>query len=198
MARSIRICRPNATYHCYSRCIEKRNMLSSCYVQDIAVIVVKKALSIYDFKLIQLEFVGNHFHILIQTTANGQTISRILQYIKARITERYNKLTNRTGTMWNERFKSKIIEEAEDPIHYFLYLMWYIAYNPVRKGIIKNPRESKLGTIRVYLEYDYKAKVPITLHDYFLNLGANFKERVRCFLQYEDLYQARLAMTTGA
>jgi putative transposase len=169
-------------------------MLSPDYVQDIAVFVVKKALEIYDFKLIQLEFVENHFHILIQTTSNGQTISRILQYIKARITERYNKLTNRTGTMWNERFKSKIVEDTEDPCHYFFYLMWYIAYNPVRKGVISNPRKSRLGTIRVYLEVDYKAKVPITLHDYFINLGKTFQERVKRFLMYENIYRARLSM----
>jgi hypothetical protein len=56
MPRPLRICRPNATYHCYSRCIEKRDMLSPDYVQDIAVFVVKRALAIYDFKLIQLGF----------------------------------------------------------------------------------------------------------------------------------------------
>jgi putative transposase len=194
MSRPLRICRPNATYHCYSRCIEKRDMLSPDYVQDIAVFVVNMALELYDFKLVQLEFVENHFHIIIQTTSDGQSISRILQYIKARITERYNRLTNRTGTMWNERFKSKIVEDAEDPISYFFYLMWYIAYNPVRKGIINNPRESRLGTIRAYLEIDYRAKVPITLHGFFINLGKNFEERVQQFLQYEKIYRAKLSM----
>jgi putative transposase len=192
MSRPLRVCRPDVTYHCYSRCIEQRDLFSPEFVKDIAVFVINKTLKKYKFKIIQVEFVENHFHIVIKTLNKGASISRIMQYIKARITEKYNRLYNRTGTFWNERFKSKIIEESEDPITYFMYLMWYIAYNPVRKGIISDPRDSVYGTIRVYLEENYVAKVPISFHDYFINLGRNFSERVRRFLEFENIYRERL------
>jgi putative transposase len=192
MSRPFRVCRSNVTYHCYSRCIERRDLLSPDYVKNLAISVINKAHEKYDYQLIQVEFVENHFHLVIKTIEKGATISRIMQYIKARITEKYNRLNNRTGTFWNERFKSKIIEEAEDPVTYFMYLMWYIAYNPVRKGIIRDPRDSMFGTIRAYLEEDYISKVPITFHDYFINLGKNFAERVRQFLEFENIYRERL------
>jgi putative transposase len=192
MARKRRICLPNVTYHCYSRCIEKRDLFSSDFVKQIAVTVINIALDKYDFELIQLEFVENHFHIVIKTTNDGETISRIMQYIKARITERFNRATNRTGTFWNERFKSKIIEHSNDPCSYFLYLMWYIAYNPVRKGRFNDPRESDFGTIRAYLEEDFVPKVRITLHNIFLDLGNSFSECVAKFLMYEKIYRERL------
>jgi putative transposase len=192
MARKKRICLPNVTYHCYSRCIEKRNLFSADFVKQIAVSVINVALEKYTFELVQLEFVGNHFHLIIKTTDSGETISRIMQYIKARITERFNRAANRTGTFWNERFKSIIIEQSDDPCSYFLYLMWQIAYNPVRKGQCNDPRDSEFGTIRVYLEENYVPKVRISLHDFFQNLGNSFSERVRKFLMYEKIYRERL------
>jgi putative transposase len=189
MPRPKRKCIPKTTYHCYSRCIEKRDLLSPDFVKEIAVSVINKALEIYDFQFIQVEFVENHFHIIIKTTEKGETISRIIQYIKARITEKYNRLLNRTGTFWNERFKSKIIEEAENPQSYFLYLMWYIAYNPVRKGLISDPRKSLYGTIRSYLDVNFQTRIPVTIHDYFIDLGNTFEDRVNNFLKFEQIYK---------
>lgn len=107
MPRPLRKCIPDKTYHCYSRCIECRNMLSPEFVKEIAINVLHQAMKKYLFHLVTIEFVENHFHIIIKTINGGETISRIMQYIKARITEKYNKLMNRTGTFWNERFKSK-------------------------------------------------------------------------------------------
>ncbi len=192
MPRPLRKCIPDVTYHCYSRCIELRDLLSPRYVKDMAIDVITKALDKYDFELIQVEFVENHFHFIIKTTESGETISRIMQYIKARIAERYNRLTGRTGAFWNERFKCTIIEESDDPENYFFWLLWYIAYNPVRKRVLRDPRESEYGTLKVFLEKDYTPKVTITIHKYFLNLGKNFEERVKRFLAYEDLYRERL------
>jgi len=189
MSDPVRICLQGVTYHCYSRCIEKRNMLSPDYVKELAAEAINMALERYDFQLVHMEFVENHFHLLIKTSENGQTISRIMQYIKARITEKYNRAHKRTGTLWNERFNCKIVEQQEDPENYFLSLLWYIAYNPVRKRIISDPRKSEFGTIRAYLEEDFKPKVKVTVHDYFIALGKSFEERVKYLLEYEVLYR---------
>ena len=64
----------------------------------------------YDFKVLQYIIMDNHFHLLIKTTENGETISRIVQYIKARYAEWYNKKMNRTGPFWNGRFKCTVVE----------------------------------------------------------------------------------------
>ena len=189
MSNPVRLCLPNVTYHCYSRCIEKRNMLSPRHVKELASEAIIMALERYNFQLVQMEFVENHFHLMIKTVENGQTISRIMQYIKARITEKYNRTHERTGTLWNERFSCTIVEEKDNPKNYFFRLLWYIAYNPVRKKIVNDPRESEFGSIRAYLEPDFKTKVPITLHDYFLSLGSTFEERVKYLLEYEVLYR---------
>jgi REP element-mobilizing transposase RayT len=150
--------------------------------------VINQTLEKYTFELVFLEFVQNHFHIIIRTTEEGETVSRIMQYIKARIAERYNDRVKRTGPFWNERFRSDIIEECENPRKALLYLIWKISYNLVRKGIIRNPRDSEYGTIRAYLEKDYVPRVKVTLPRFFLDLGQSFEERVPAFLIFEQIY----------
>jgi len=141
----------------------------------------------YDFDLVAAEIVGNHIHLIIKTADGKESISRIMQFIKARIAEKYNKAMNQTGAFWNERFGSTIIEEAENPEDYLLWLLWYIGYNPVRKGLSRDPRKNDIGFINKYLNEDALVPVKITIHKYFWNLGNSFPECVAKFLLYEDV-----------
>ena len=62
MPRDLRPWIPGATYHCYSRCIELKNLLSEKWVIDMAIEVINRTLEKYNFHLIQINFVENHFH----------------------------------------------------------------------------------------------------------------------------------------
>lgn len=148
----------------------------------------------YSFDLVAAEIVSNHIHLVIKTVEDEESISRIMQYIKARISEKYNRSRSECGPFWNERFGSTIIEESEDPEQYLLWLLWYIGYNPVRKGLSKNPRTTDIGFINSYLMMDYKTPVEIKLHDYFYKLGDTFDECVLRFLKYEEQYLKRVAL----
>jgi putative transposase len=134
MSQPIRICRPNTIYFCTSRCIELRNLFTPVYVKKLAIIAINMAMRKYSFKLIHINIADNHFNIIIKTTNNGETVSRILQYIKARIAEKYNQMANRTGAFWNERFKSWIIESA----NYLTVIFHHIVVkgNPGHRGSI--------------------------------------------------------------
>jgi putative transposase len=192
MARPLRKCLPNLTYHVFSRCIETKKLITDSMYKDLLVSIMKIALEKYEFELIFYEIMDNHFHFIIKTTSNGESISRIMQYIKARFAESYNRLNNRTGPFWNERFKDVIVEEQDNPLNYFLWLLWYLAYNPVRQNMIKDPREYKYGAINWYLNTNHKSNIRITIHEYFINLGNNFDERLKYFLFFEKLYKAKL------
>ena len=148
----------------------------------------------YDFELVAAELVANHMHLLIKTKEDEETISRIMQYIKARIAEKYNRAMNITGPFWNERFGSEIIEEADDPDQYLLWLLWYLGYNPVRKKLCYDPRKGPIGFINVYLDKNCVLPIKITLHKFFLALGSTFEECVRKFLIWEEMYLKRMAV----
>lgn len=182
------------TYHCFTRCHGKKNLFRGKYSSKYFLESVKMCQEIYCFELIAAEIVSNHIHIIIKTVKNEETISRIMQYIKARIAEKYNRATGETGAFWNERFGSTIIEESENPENYLLWLLWYIGYNPVRKGLSRDPRNNYIGFINIYLKKNYEISIKITVHEYFLNLGTTFEDCVKKFLTYEDAYLKRLAI----
>lgn len=194
MSRPLRNIAQGCTHHIYSRCHGKKNLLLGKYGKKYFIESIKECQEKYDFKLIAAEIVANHIHLIIITAMGKQTISRIVQYIKARIAEKYNRATGETGAFWNERFGSTVIEETENPEEYLLWLLWYIGYNPVRKGLSRNPRTNEIGFINCYLDRNYAAPIKITLHDFFYNLGNTFEDCVKRFLLYEEAYLKRIAV----
>lgn len=189
MSRNLRIWLPEVTYHCYSRCLEMRNLLESVWVREMAVDVINQAIKKYNFQLIQMEFVDNHFHFMIRTIEGGENISQIMQYIKARIAENYNRKMNRTGPFWHDRFKCKIIELARNPVSYFINASLYIGYNRVAKGLDTDTTDSKYNTFRMMVEEDYIPPVKTHFHPYFLALGSDHAERRTIFKGFEKAYR---------
>ena len=194
MPRSHRICLANVTYLVYSRCIEWRNMMAADYFKDMFIETIQRTQEKYDFELNFYQIMDNHFHLIIKTVNNDATISRIMQYIKSRFAESFNRATNRIGPFWNERFKDIIVEKQENPIYFLLWLLWYLACNPVRKKCVKNPRDYRYGCINCYLHKDIYYPLKVTIHEYFLKLGKTFKDCVKEFLYFEEAYARRRAV----
>lgn len=194
MSNKKRIILPDVTYHCFTRCHGKRNLFHSSHVKKYLIEAINMCHNKYEFELIAAEPVGNHIHLIIRTLEHKETISSIMQYIKARIAEKYNKAREETGAFWNERYGSTIIEHSDNPTNYLLWLLWYIAYNPVRKKLSTDPRKNDIGFINCYLEKNYTCPVKINLHKYFINLAESFEECVNKFLFYEEAYRKRIAL----
>ena len=173
------------TYHCYSRCQGLNKLLLDENAKTSFLEAIRMCQNKYKFELIAAEIVDNHFHLVIRTLKNEETIARIMQYIKARTAEIYNRATERKGPFWNERYGCKIIEHSTNPQQYLSQLLWYIAYNPVKKGLSHNPRNNYIGFIRCYLIRNCKISIQITLHHFFYKLGNTFAECVKKFLSYE-------------
>lgn len=166
----------NATYHTMSRAIELRGIMTPEDIKSLFEECLKKALAKYKFELCDYQIMDNHFHLLIRVLPGEANISRIMQYIKSRFARRFNYLTKRTGPVWNERFKDTIVELADSPRLYLFNLIWYFANNPVKAGKIQSPFESWWGASKAYFDAHFKPSVPITLHKYFLELGATINE----------------------
>ena len=135
--------------------------------------VLNLAIEQYSFELAGFTIMDNHFHFFIKTVENGETISRIMQYIKSQFAQRYNRLMNRTGPFWNERFGDTIIEFAKEPVFTFFWIIWYLGYNPVRSQYVHDPRDYHYSSINCYLNENFSSPVKITLHEYFIQLGSS-------------------------
>ena len=192
MSRRIRIRLPEITYHVTSRCIEKKPLMQPGYLKDLFLTVLNQALDRYLFELSGFVIMDNHFHLFIRTVNQGEDISHIMQFIKSQFARKYNRIMNRTGPFWNERFSDSIIEESYNPIEAFKNVHMYMGYNPVRSGYVHDPRNYKYSSFNFYIDEKYVTQVKITLHPYFLSMGKTFQECARALLDFEMEYRMRM------
>lgn len=66
-------------------------------------------------------------------------ISQFCKTFKEAYTQDYNRRTGNTGTIWEGRFKSNLIEPSGRAL---LAVSAYIHLNPVRAGVVRRPEES--------------------------------------------------------
>jgi putative transposase len=192
MPRKPRICIHQATHHTTSRCIEKKSLMKSNKVKELMLQVLNLTMKKYHFNLISYTIMDNHFHFFIKTLDEGENISRIMQFIKSQFARRYNRMMDRTGPFWNERFSDTIIELTTDPPSTFFNILLYIGYNPVRSNYIADPRDYAYSSFKCYIDESHSPPVKITFHEYFLQLGDTFKERANIFLLLEEKYRKRI------
>jgi putative transposase len=183
MSNRIRRCEPNLTYHTYSRCADKSNLMKYDRMKELMIIVINMAQTKYQFDLISYVIMDNHFHFIIRTLEGGAPISRIMQFIKAQYAQRYNKLMNRIGPFWNERYDDTIIEEQHRPSEAFHYINNYIVNNPVKANYVNDARDYKYSCIHFYIDENYTPPVKVTVHEFYLELGSSFRDRANRFLE---------------
>ena len=86
----------------------------------------------------------NHVHLLVTPSA-AQGLSRLMQSVGRRYVRYVNGMYKRTGTLWEGRFKSAVV----DSDRYLLTCMRYIEMNPVRAGMVGAPGEYRWSSYAV-------------------------------------------------
>ena len=65
-------------------------------------------------------------------------VSAFMQMLKQRFSHWYNIRVGRKGTLWEERFRSVLVDGAGDAL---VTMAAYIDLNPVRAGLVKDPKD---------------------------------------------------------
>ncbi len=104
-------------------------------------------------------------------------ISEYVRAIKQTFSRWYNKMNNRSGYLWGDRFKSVLIEKGEG----LLNCLAYIDLNPVRAGIVKRPEDYRWSGIGYRIYTDNKGD--------FLSFDGIFSESEMKDLPKEELLQ---------
>ena len=81
-------------------------------------------------------FMTNHIHLLASPTSE-ESIPKTLQSLGRRYVQYFNFRYQRTGTLWEGRYRATIVE-AET---YLFECMRYIELNAVRAGMVRRPSE---------------------------------------------------------
>lgn len=139
------------------------------------------------FKLHAFCLMPNHFHLLIEQC--GDTgVSKLISQICTSYAMYINKKYKRVGHVFQERFKSVLIEDNPQ-------LMWasaYIHMNPVKDGLVKHPREYKWSS---YNDFTSERNLPIIHTDLLKSIfGAKDFEKETLSLTTEDMSRTVLGI----
>ena len=64
-------------------------------------------------------------------------LSAYMKIVKQRFTQWFNKKHARRGTLWEDRFKSTLVEDG----HAARVVAGYIDLNPVRAALVRDPKD---------------------------------------------------------
>ena len=79
---------------------------------------------------------GNHLHLLL-TPQEDQALPKMMQAVGRSYVQVFNKLHARSGTLWEGRYRSTLIQTDR----YLLACMAYIDLNPVRAQMVAQPED---------------------------------------------------------
>jgi putative transposase len=132
----------------------------------------------------------NHVHLLL-TPNSLNSCGMLMKGIGQLHTQYMNRTYGRTGSLWEGRFRSCLVQ-AED---YLLACYRYIETNPLRANLVSHPVEYPWSSYRANAEG--KASALVTPHEEYARLGhAGYKELVAEVLD-SRLIDAIRAATNG-
>jgi putative transposase len=92
----------------------------------------------------------NHVHLLVTPTdENGP--SRVMKRLGQRYVQYINRTYQRTGSLWEGRFRSSLVGEE----NYFLACHRYIEPNPVRANMVFHPAEYQWSSYRANAQGEF-------------------------------------------
>ena len=126
----------------------------------------------------------NHVHLLA-TPEQANSLSRTLQSVGRRYVQYFNYTYDRTGTLWEGRYKATLIDSEA----YLLTCMRYIELNPVRaQGMVKHPADYPWSSYRANAQGEMQEM--LTPHALYRRLGRTDSERQSA---YRQLFRAQLS-----
>lgn len=180
MARKPRIHYEGALYHVISRGNNKEFIFSKDEDKNIYLQTILRYKEKYDFKLYAYCIMDNHAHMLIEV---GEVpLSKIMQCIQQVFTMKYNKKYNRTGHVFEQRYKAILCNKDE----YLLNLVRYIHQNPVRSGI-KEKLNYAWSSHSIYI-----AMKENKLVDYKYILSILSKDKSKAIKEYAELMEEKI------
>jgi putative transposase len=166
--------------------VQRGNNRSSCFSADgdyltylalLRHLAVKHACQIHAYCLMT-----NHVHLLL-TPMEPQRCAKLMRDLGRSYVRYFNRRHERTGTLWEGRFRSTLVESAR----YVLACYRYIELNPVRAGMVAQtdayPWSSHAGNSGVWVD------PLVTPHVEYLGLSAQNENR---WAEYRRLFDLGL------
>jgi putative transposase len=186
MPRPARIILPGQPHHIIQRGNNRQPIFFDERDRRLFHAMLGDALTAHGCVLHAYVLMTNHFHLLL-TPVEEAGIGRLMQSLGRRYVGHVNRTWLRTGTLWEGRFRSTIV----DTEHYVMACYRYIEANPVRARMVARPEEhlwSSYGRNALG-----KADALVGEHDCYSALGDTPGARQAFYRRhFDDLSQERI------
>ena len=164
MARLPRLTVPGYPHHIIQRGNNRQAIFSSAADYPMMLALLDENAHKFGVALHAYVLMGNHFHLLATpTTAEG--LPQMMQAVGRRYVRYFNDRQGRSGTLWEGRYRSTLIETER----YLLACMAYIDLNPVRAGMVKEAKDYPWSSHGHYV--GLRTDKMVTPHPLFWTLG---------------------------
>ncbi len=182
MPRRSRIIVPNIPLHI----IQRGNNRQSCFFAEEDYLLYLDWLEEYakstDCSIHAFVLMTNHVYIFL-TPRKSESAGNLMKRLGQRYVQYINRTYKRSGTLWEGRFRSSVVQQQE----YLFSCQRYIEMNPVRAGIVEHPGEYRWSSYQV--NGQGKSSDLLSHHPLYLGLGRTDTERQTA---YRELFRYEL------
>ena len=134
MPRGPRLIVPDVAVHIVQRGHDRRDCFRHdtdylVYLSNLRELVAKTQCAVHAYCLMT-----NHVHLLV-TPSSEDGCARLMRNLGQRSVQYFNRRYERSGTLWEGRFKSCLVDTAE----YVIACYRYVERNPVRASMVASP-----------------------------------------------------------
>lgn len=164
MARLPRLTVPGYPHHIIQRGNNRQAIFASAADYQMLLGLLAENAQKFDVAVHAYVLMSNHFHLLA-TPQTAEGLPQMLQAVGRRYVRYFNDRQGRSGTLWEGRYRSTLIETDR----YLLACMTYIDLNPVRAGMVAEAKDYPWSSHGHYA--GLRADPLVTPHPLFWTLG---------------------------
>jgi putative transposase len=142
MARPLRLDLADALHHVTSRGNERRPIFRSNRDRQAFLQFLAEAVKRFRWSVTAWVLMTNHYHLVIRTPEPN--LSRGMQWLNGTYADWFNRRHERSGHLFQGRFKSFIVETGT----YSAEVLRYVVLNPVRAKMVARPEEYRWSSYR--------------------------------------------------
>ena len=179
-------------YHVYNRGVNRQLIFANDDNYGFLLLRAKSYLRDYALSVIAYCLMPNHYHFLLRPEGD-EALSRFIQRLFNSCSQAFNRQQGRSGTLFEGRAKSILVDEER----YILHLCRYIHWNPVRAQLVEHPSNSVMvvylpekgkGMLRKRARFFVRPQVNLRPAQYLVRPGKSGAV-AQVLLKLRDLFQ---------
>lgn len=164
MARLPRLTVPGYPHHIIQRGNNRQAIFAATADYEVLLSMLEEHAGKASVAIHAYVLMSNHLHLLA-TPETPEGIPEMMQSVGRRYVRYFNQRQGRTGTLWEGRYKSTLIQAER----YLLACMAYIDLNPVRAGLVRDAADYPWSSHAHYI--GRRSDRIITPHPLYWELG---------------------------